>query len=144
MKRFLFWILMFFLVTSCNNDDNSQSGCVSKSLPNYSFDTGGTINLNLPQYNQLQFVGNSLYVSGYGVQGFYLYNTGASIVAFEASDPAHAPNCSRMVQSGVELSCPCDGNVYELLTGQQLEGDTGNCLRNYRVEELGSVIRVFN
>ena len=144
MKKILFGILIILFICNCKNDDNFQSDCVSELLPNYTFDTGGTINLNLPQYNQLQFVGNSLYVAGYGVKGFYLYNTGASIVAFEASDPAHAPNCSRMTQSGIELICPCDDNVYELLTGQQLEGGTGNCLRNYRVEQIGSVIRVFN
>ncbi len=146
MKKFFLLVLIFLFIINCKSDDNFQSSCVSASLPNYPFDTGGAINLNLPQYNQLQFAGNSLYVAGYGVKGFYLYNTGASIVAFEASDPAHAPsNCSFMVQSGIELTCSCDdGNVYELLTGQQLSGTTGNCLRNYRVEQIGSVVRVFN
>jgi hypothetical protein len=115
-------------------------------LPNYPFDTGSAININLPQYNGLQFIGNSIYVSGYSVRGFYLYNTGSSIVAFEASDPAHAPNeCSLMTLSGIELTCPCeDGNKYEILTGQQISGDSGNCLRAYRVEEIGSIVRVFN
>ncbi len=144
MKKIL--LVLLVLLVNCKNDDSFQSGCVSELLPNYSFDTGSAININLPQYNGLQFIGNSIYVSGYSVRGFYLYNTGSSIVAFEASDPAHAPNdCSLMTLSGIELTCPCeDGNKYEILTGQQISGDSGNCLRAYRVEEIGSIVRVFN
>jgi hypothetical protein len=144
MKKIL--LVLLVLLVNCKNDDSFQSGCVSELLPNYPFDTGSAININLPQYNGLQFIGNSIYVSGYSVRGFYLYNTGSSIVAFEASDPAHAPNdCSLMTLSGIELTCPCeDGNKYEILTGQQISGDSGNCLRAYRVEEIGSIVRVFN
>jgi|TARA_B110000014_G_C20089726_1_gene570359 hypothetical protein len=146
MKKLLLLFLIIISLSNCNSDDAIQSGCVSELLPNYPFDTGSAININLPQYNGLQFGGNSLYVSGYSVRGFYLYNTGSSIVAFEASDPAHAPNeCSLMTLSGIELTCPCeDGNKYELLTGQQISGDSGNCLRAYRVEQIGSIVRVFN
>jgi len=146
MKKILLGILIITLFGNCKKDDDVQAGCVSVLLPNYSFDTGNAINLNLPQYSGLQFAGNSLYVSGYSVMGFYLYNSGSSVVAFEASDPAHAPNsCSRMTLSGIELTCQCDdGNKYQLLTGQQIFGTTGNCLKAYRVESNGSIIRVYN
>jgi len=146
MKNIFICIFILLLFGNCKKDDGVQNGCVSLSLPNYSFDTGSTINLNLPQYSGLQFAGNTLYVSGYSVRGFYLYNSGSAIVAFEASDPAHGPNaCSLMEISGIELSCQCDdGNKYQLLTGQQVAGDTGNCLRAYRVERSGSVVRVYN
>lgn len=146
MKKILFVILIFVLFSNCNSDDAVQSGCVSELLPNYRFDTGNAINLNLPQYSVLNFVGNALYIGGYSVKGFYLCNFSGSIVAFEASDPAHAPSaCSLMELSGFELSCTCgDGNKYELLTGQQVTGGTGNCLRAYRVERNNNIIRVYN
>jgi len=146
MKNILLGIFILTLFGNCKKDDNIQSGCVSVLLPNYGFDTGNAINLSLPQYSGLQFAGNSLYVSGYSVRGVYLYNTGSSIVGFEASDPAHEPNsCSRMTLSGIELTCQCDdGNKYELLTGQQISGTSGNCLKAYRVESNGNIIRVYN
>lgn len=145
MKNILTYILIAICFINCNNDDN-QDDCVSRQLPNYPFDTGATINLNLPQYSGLQFPGNTLFINGYSVKGLYLYNTGSSIVAFEASDPAHAPSsCSRMTRNGIELSCECgDGNKYQLLTGQQIEGEGGYCLRAYRVEQSGNIVRVFN
>ena len=137
---------VLFTLVGCEEDDVSQNGCVSNLLPNYGFDTGSEINMSLPLYNGLQFAGNSIYLNSYGVRGIYLYNTGSSIVAFEASDPAHGPSaCSRMSISGIELTCECgDGNSYELLTGQQTQGETGNCLRAYRVEQNGVIVRVYN
>ena len=146
MKKILLGIFIITLFTNCKKDDAIQSGCVSVLLPNYSFDTGNAINTNLVLYGGLNFAGNSLEVSGYSVRGFVLYNTGSSIVAYELSDPAHGPSsCSKMTLLGVELSCECDdGNKYELVTGQQISGTTGHCLKAYRVERNGSIIRVFN
>ena len=146
MKLFFQLFCVFILVASCKKDDGDVD-CVSPFLPSYSFDTGTTINMNLPQYSGLQFPGNTVFIASYGVKGIYLYNTGSSVIAVEASDPAHGPNsCSRMTREGIELTCDCgDGNKYQLLTGQQIEGLGGHCLRVYRVENLGdNVIRVFN
>jgi len=145
MKKIFISIFLLILLVSCKEDD-AQNSCVSPLLPNYGFDTGSLINLSLPQFGGLMFHGNAEYVGGYGVKGIYLYNNGGSIVAFEASDPAHAPStCSGMTISGIILSCECgDGNKYELLTGQQTEGATGNCLRAYRVDRSGNIVRVYN
>lgn len=145
MKKNAIYFILLLLCFSCKNEDDNIAGCVSELLPSYPFDTGNAININLPQYSGLQFAGNTLYLNGYGVKGIYLYNTGSSIVAFEASDPAHEPNnCSFMSLSGIELSCSCDNNVYQLLTGQQTNGGTGHCLRAYRVQRSGNIIRVYN
>lgn len=146
MKKIAFYLTILLAFISCKQDDELDNGCVSQSLINYPFDSGTTINTNLPQYSGLQFAGNTLFLSNYGVKGVYLYNTGSSIVAFEASDPAHGANsCSQMTISGIELNCHCgDGNKYQLLTGQQTSGTSGNCLRAYRVEQSGSIIRVYN
>ncbi len=145
MKKIAIYFTLFILCFSCKNDDDTSNGCVSKLLPDYPFDTGSTINLNLPQYSSLQFAGNTLFLSSYGVKGVYLYNTGSTIVAFEASDPAHAPNsCSLMSLNGIELVCSCESYKYQLLTGQQVVGGTGNCLRAYRVDRNTNIVRVYN
>lgn len=146
MKKIFIVLCTLFLFVNCSEDSGAQNGCVSNLLPNYGFDTGNEINTSLPQYNGLLFAGNSQFIGGYGVKGIYLYNNGSSIVAFEASDPAHGPSsCSRMSISGIVVSCGCgDGNKYELLTGQQTEGATGYCLRAYRVEISGNIVRVYN
>lgn len=146
MRKIITAFIVLLLFCNCKEDDLAQNSCVSQQLPNYGFDTGANINLNFPAYSDLQFAGNAIYVNGYGVRGIYLYNTGGGIVAFEASDPAHAPSsCSTMTLSGIELSCECgDGNKYQLLTGQQTAGNTGNCLRAYRVERSDNIVRVYN
>jgi len=146
MKKILLGIIIITLFGNCKKDDAIQSSCVSVLLPNYGFDTGNAINTNLALYSGIDFAGNTLEINGYSVRGFVLYNTGFSIVAYELSDPAHGPNsCSKMSLSGIELSCQCDdGNKYEMVTGQQISGTTGHCLKAYRVERNGNIIRVFN
>lgn len=146
MKKIPFYLILTLICFGCKQDDDLDNTNVSPLLFNYPFDSGSTINTNLPQYSGLQFAGNTLYLAGYGVKGIYLYNTGSSVVAYEASDPSHEANsCSLMTLSGIELSCECgDGYKYQLLTGQQTVGASGHLLRAYRVETNGNIIRVYN
>lgn len=129
---------------SCSNDDNVNR---NPNLPNISFDTGNIINTNLPQYSNLQFPGNSIILNGFGVRGLMIANTGSGIIAFEQSDPNHTPNdCSSQTLSGLISTCTCeDGNKYNLVTGQLIEGEGGGfSLLAYRTEVSGSIIRVSN
>ena len=144
MKKILLGIIIITLFGNCKKEDDDQYGCVSVLLPNYSFDTGNAINLNFYGGDLLPF--NSIKKDEYGVKGIVVFNTGSSIVAYELSDPAHGPSsCSKMTLLGFELSCECDdGNKYELLTGQQISGTTGHCLKTYRAEKFGNIIRVYN
>ncbi len=106
-----------------------------------------TINLNLPEYNQLQFSGNSVYLPNHGNNGIIIVRIGANYFAWDATDPNHAQNsCSRLVNSGLEATSICeDGNKFSLVNGQPLENSALECgLRNYRVEHNGNTLTIFN
>jgi hypothetical protein len=143
MKKYLYATLIGLLFFGCSKDDNGNG---NPFLPNVSFDTGNLINTNLPQFSDLQFPGNSIIVNGFGVKGLMLANTGSSVIAFERSDPNHAPsNCSAQSLSGLVSTCNCnDGNSYSLGNGLQTSGEGGYPLAVYRTETSGSIIRVFN
>jgi len=148
LKSIIVVLLIGIVFISCNkNDDDNQDN--NQNIPNSVFDTGSLINTNLPQYNQLQFPNNYVILNNnYGINGVVLYHAGNNnFNAFELSDPNHQLNtCSTLTVSGIEASCSCDdGNSYEILNGERLDGTTGQfSLKRYFVEVSGTIIRVYN
>ena len=129
---------MFF---GCNKNDNN-SNC------NFLLDLGVnlTVNLNLPQFNQLLFPGNAVRVADQGNEGIILYRlNSATLLAWDGADPNHiASSCSALsIESdGVSATCGCgDNNTYFLATGTFSGDNTPPCtLKPYRVELIGNNI----
>lgn len=144
--KYLFYSICFIFLTACSTDNNVTQ---NPYLPNYEFDTGGLINTNLPQYSQLKFANNFVILNNpYGINGVVLFYAGGNNYnAFEITDPNHQiSTCSKLTVSGIIATCSCnDGNSYDILNGDRREGTTGSyTLIRYRVEVLGSIIRVYN
>lgn len=143
MKKVL---LIFFISTicwSCSRSDDNNTNC--NFLLNIGVNT--TLNLNLPQYSQLQFVSNSVYVPNQGNGGLIVINTGTGYAAYDAADPNHSPSpCSILQIEGVEGTCGCqDDNTYSLFTGQPLNNPNLRCgLKMYRVFVNGNELQVTN
>lgn len=133
-------LIVLLLVFSCSGDDNNRNRC------NFLFDAGVNLNVNtnLPQFNQLQFPGNGVFVSGQGNNGIWLWRLNSStLYAWDAADPSHVPAaCSTLTDSGTGdiVVCGCDdANQYSLATGLGLDGNTQPCtLQPYRVDDLGN------
>ena len=129
-------IFCFSVLLSCNNDDGPRN-C------NFLFDVGvnANINLNLPEYSQLQFTSNSAYVANHGNAGIIVTNVGSgNYRAWDAADPNHLlSSCSFLTIDGANAVCGCpDANEYSLFTGQKL-GDPLPCgLKEYRVTVTGN------
>jgi hypothetical protein len=138
MKKY--FIILSLVLLSCSSDDANRSNC------NFLFNAGVnlTVNTNLPQFNQLQFPSNGVYVSGQGNNGIWLWRLNSStLYAWDAADPSHAPSaCSTLTDSGTGdiVVCGCDDeNQYSLATGFGFDGNTQPCtLKPYRVDDLGN------
>ena len=142
MKPYLY-LIIFIIFTSCSKNSEDNKNC--KFLLNVGVNV--SINLNLPQYNLLYSIGNSVYVANVGNGGVIVTNAGSGFFAWDAADPNHATSsCSIVIGSGLEGTCGCtDENKYSFVTGQPLENTSLQCgLKNYRVEENGSTLLVFN
>ena len=142
MKKLFLIIPLFFLIISCSQDDENYQN--NPNLPNINFRF--QLNLSLPEYNDLDFPGNSYATYTHGVRGVVVYNLNNSqYVAFELSDPNHPPsNCSGMTVDGVIASCGCDDNKYNIITGEPSEGEAQYSMKPYRVRRSGNIIEVFN
>ena len=130
-------LLIFLSITACSGDDNN---------PNCNFlidvNVNATINLNLPQFNQLLFNGGTAILNGQGNAGILLYRlNGETILAWDMADPANAvTSCPAMSLQGIELTSSCgQGYKYEILTGQSIGANPSPCtLKPYRVQPIGN------
>ena len=143
----LFLMIPFFF--SC-----SDSGIRSNNpyLPNYSVLID--LNLNLPEYSNLKFVSNAVFIPGKGVRGVIVFNTGSGYNAYDAACPNQAiSSCSTMNFKKLDpndplkidkttIVCPCDNAEYSLFSGQSAGKEYP--LKQYRVQINGDVLRVYN
>lgn len=139
----LFFLLMICSFLSCSPDDGPQTN--NPYLPHLSFRLD--LNLSLPQYNNLNFPGNSFVTYNQGINGIVVYNiNNTQYTAFELSDPNHPlTNCSKLTVQGVIATCSCgDGNSYNIITGELTQGTGQYALKPYRIRKSGSLLEVFN
>ena len=139
-KKIIYVLSCALILVSCSSDDARIN---NPNLTPIAFNI--SLNTNFPEYSNLQFPGNAVYVANVGIKGIFVINTGTGILAWEASDPNHVPNdCSTMILSGVEVTCPCEDNTYNLYTGQDKAQSLPYTLLPYRVAQEGNLIIVSN
>lgn len=131
------------MFTACSGNSDVDENC------NFLLDlnVNVSLNLNLPQFSQLQFVSNPVYVPNYGNGGIIVTNIGSGFVAFDASDPNRSPtSCSILIIEGIHGKSGCaDENEYNLFNGLPVDNANLRCpLKAYRVEANGNTLLVFN
>ncbi len=138
MKKLIITLGLLTLLT-CSSD-TVNSNC------NFLLDVGVnlTVNTNLPQFSQLAFPSNGVYVAGQGNNGIWLWRVNSStLFAWDAADPNHVPAaCSTLTDTGNSgiVTCGCeDANQYSLVNGQSFGENQQPCtLKAYRVEFIGN------
>ncbi|GEP49683.1 hypothetical protein FNO01nite_03550 [Flavobacterium noncentrifugens] len=142
MKKHLLYLLIFPLFLCCSKDENKRN--TNPFLPDYSFSI--IIDPDLPLYAELKTAINPVLITSanVGVNGIFVIKiSDTNFLAWEANCPNQYPSeCSRMVKlNNTTAKCNCDGLEYSLLTGV---GGGNYTLKPYRVEILGTTIRVYN
>ncbi|MDP4664849.1 MAG: hypothetical protein NWS37_01295 [Flavobacteriaceae bacterium] len=136
-------VLLLLLAQACRKKDNLDPSC------NFLLDIGvnEVVNMNLPQYNNLLFTSNSVFVSSAANSGLIVVNVGTGYLAWDAADPNHVPNsCGTLAIDGVLGVCGCDdGNTYSLFTGQPMENPDLRCaLKSYPVTRSDNTLYISN
>ena len=143
--KYLIALIISFSLLDCSNMSNYDRNC------NFLLNIGiqASLNLNLAQYNGLNFSNQPVYVPNEGNAGLIVNNTGTGYVAFDAADP-NIPfgECSILVIEGIEAVSPvnCEqSNRYNLLTGQPMQNPELRCsLKPYFVERIGNELFISN
>lgn len=143
--KYLITLIISFSLLNCSNINNYDRNC------NFLLNIGiqASLNLNLAQYNGLNFSNQPVYVPNEGNAGLIINNTGTGYVAFDAADP-NIPfgECSILDIEGIEAVSPvnCEqSNRYNLLTGQPMQNPELRCsLKPYFVERIGNELFISN
>ncbi len=145
MQNTLYIFLIIILASACKSDDNGLDDPNTLLPP---VQVNFEINLNLPEFKNLQFVSGTYINSQQGINGVVIYNVdGNQFTAFEITDPNHqVRECSKMTLDGIILTCSCDDkNEYDILTGQRRTNPgEGLGLRRYRIAKNGNKLFVTN
>ena len=134
-----YFIIILILLNSCTKNIN-DSNC--NNLLN--LDVFYEVNLNLPQYSQLNFISNSVYIPNVGNGGIIVTNSGSGFLAWDAADPNHVNvPCAVLSISGLEATSSCaQQNTYSLITGQSLGVALPCTLKPYRIEQSGNILLI--
>lgn len=124
--------------------------CTSNGVDNDCFpfiNVGETVNLDLPQFIDLQVPGGWAYANG-GHQGLIIYNiNGVQFKAYDRLCPGqNISSCSQMiVDSNLRILCQCDDSEFNILNGSPLTQGVTCFAKEYLVENLnGSLLRITN
>ena len=139
-KLFLLLILIIFF--SCEKNDNDDF------LPTTTVDI--TINLNLPQYQNLLIPTGWVYIeqgSTIGLQGLLVQNTGLTpkYKAFERACPNNDCASPMIYDGSLKMKCSCDQSEYSIIDGSPQTSGNSKSAREYRVLVLSSTtIKITN
>ena len=141
MKYIVF--IGFLMLFGCSKTDVERNPFLTER----GFDQ--SIDLALPAFDNLNYAGGSMYWPNGGIRGLLFYNlNGNTIMAWEASCPNHElKSCSTLQTDGLvspTASCSCEEYQYSLATGQPLSEGATYSLLYYKVQQSGTMIRIYN
>ena len=108
------------------------------------------INLNLPEFDALRYIGGSKKILTIGLNGVIIFNlNNTSYLAWEASCSNHnLKDCSKLKIEGVLAKCNCENYQYSLATGQLINPEKN--LKNpfgllyYQTNLYNNILRISN
>ncbi|HMU13882.1 MAG TPA: hypothetical protein PKE53_07750 [Flavobacteriales bacterium] len=140
MNRFLLFSSLVIALLSVSCKKESTTG-----VPPVQLDV--SININLPEYADLQVVGGWVYLTG-GSQGLIVYRKNQDeFSALDRHCPFQPENLCHVIvdESGViARDTACCHSAYLIMDGQPTEGPSSFPLKAYHTTFNGTMLRIYN
>tara|TARA_B100000287_G_scaffold194645_1_gene183780 strand:+ start:28 stop:486 length:459 start_codon:yes stop_codon:yes gene_type:complete len=141
-RKILF--LTILITSSCEKNKIERNPYLNNVKIDYE------INLNLPEFDPLRYIGGSKKILNIGLNGVIIFNlNNTSYLAWEASCSNHKlKDCSKLKIEGVLAKCNCENYQYSLATGQLI--NTNKNLKNpfgllyYQTNLYNNILRISN
>jgi nitrite reductase/ring-hydroxylating ferredoxin subunit len=123
-------LFIFFAFISCTKDKEGR-------IPDVLVDFRAA--LNDPRITQINSPGGAVEISGYGVAGLILYNTGFAIVAYDRCSSVNPEQRCAVTIDNPSLTAtdPCSGAKFSLEDGTPVKAPAKRPLKQY-------VVRIVN
>ncbi|MGV6845908.1 MAG: phosphoribosylaminoimidazole carboxylase [Lutibacter sp.] len=129
MRKFILLIFIFSIFSCEKNPTNDI-------LP--TVDVNVVIDLNLPEYINLQTPSNWVYANG-GLKGIFIQNTGTGnpkFKAFERACPNNDCSAPMTFDGSLKLKCSCDESEYSIIDGAPQTSGNNHFAREYKVNQI--------
>jgi len=134
-------IFLLIFTASCRDDEDQRVPRIQTDI---------TLNLNLPEYNDLLNPGGWIYLTG-GSRGIIVYRVNNDeFSAFDRHCTFNVPDACRVFvdeNSGLTAKDTlCCGSVFEIITGNVVEGPAQFQLQTFRTQfnQNTDLLRIFN
>ena len=135
--RSVIFILFFLILFSCQKEDDYINNVIVDI----------DLNLSLPEYSELQIVGNSIFING-GVKGIIIYYQGFETYKTYERSCTYEPslNCARIdsVNSTIAICNCCDSKFLLGQEGQAIDGPALLPLKQYQNTLSGQILEIYN
>ena len=105
------------------------------------------ININNPAYFHLTSAGGWEYIAG-GSKGLLVYrkldNTFNVYDRHCTYNAENACGAATMDSTGIQITCECDGSIYQLADGAVVNGPASIPLHQYRSDFDGNILHIYN
>ncbi|WP_036677971.1 Rieske (2Fe-2S) protein [Daejeonella oryzae] len=124
-------LLLILTGISCSKD---QEGRIPDVAVNF------RASLNDPRINQINNAGGAVAISGYGVSGLILYNTGTRIVAYDRCSSVNPQQACAVNIDNPTLTAtdPCSGAKFSLNDGTPVKAPAKRPLKQYLVSIINN------
>lgn len=137
--RIVYFLIVLLCFSGCSDDE------METLLPNVPVDV--TVNLNLPQFIDLQTPTGFAYTTG-GVKGILIHNQGVGTPPYKAFDRACPNNdCASPMEfdGSLKMTCPCEEISYSIIDGSPQSSGGKYFAREYKVTMVNaSTIHISN
>jgi nitrite reductase/ring-hydroxylating ferredoxin subunit len=126
MRKFLLLLIVISFISCEKNSTNDI-------LP--TIEVNEVIDLNLPEYVQLNTPSGWVYIQG-GLQGIVVQNTGIGnphYKAFERACPNNDCTTPMIFDGSLKLKCSCDNSEYSIIDGAPQNAGSNYFAREYKV-----------
>jgi len=140
MRRPILFLALAVVLASAGCQKDKQSGVPSTALD-------VSINLSLPEYNDLTAVGGWVYLSG-GSQGLIVYRKDQdTFIAMDRHCPYQPENLCHVTVDNTDViarDTACCHSAFLIIDGSVTQGPSSFGLKLYHTTFNGTVLRIYN